>query len=364
MQNQPEPEEREHSDHLNRCQNLKMCHINIQSLGSGEQGPTSTANAKLDQLRTILQHQHHFNVIAVSETWLTGCVSEEDIALDNYEVHRKDRRGRGGGVCMYINTALATRRRTDLEMEDIEIMWIQILFIPKPVLVGVSHRHAHIIDDSSEYLSFPDWWMPDYFNVARQSRDKNSVDNIFVSSSLFEKMADFTVESRDESDHFPISCSLSCSINLRAQDITRNTRPFPQRYLWDSSKCEHFQSRLCDDVTNTLLESMTENIDRLNVDAAVSDFVNIFQHAGEPMKCKSNSSKRRSIHNNNKRRKPHANWWDCECQEAKEIKISKLRGYRSSRSEQDFAVYLEAKKHFKRMCRKKSLDFNRTFYKD
>ena len=107
---------------------------------------------------------------------------------------------------------------------------------------------------------------------------------------------------------------------------------------------------------------MTENIDRLNVDAAVSDLVNIFQHAGEPMKCKSNSSKR--IHNNNKRRKPHANWWDCECQEAKETKISKLRGYRSSRSEQDFAVYLEAKKHFKRMCRKKSLDFNRTFYKD
>ena len=100
---------------------------------------------------------------------------------------------------------------------------------------------------------------------------------------------------------------------------------------------------------------MTENINRLNVDAAVSDLVNIFQHAGEPMKCKLNSSKR--IHNNSKRRKPHANWWDCECQEAKEIKISKLRGYRSSRSEQDFAVYLEAKKHFKRrtMCRKNLL---------
>ena len=37
------------------------------------------------------------------------------------------------------------------------------------------------------------------------SNGRSVADYIFVSSSLFEKMADFTVESRDESDHFPIS---------------------------------------------------------------------------------------------------------------------------------------------------------------
>ena len=59
---------------------------------------TTTANTKLDQIRTVLQHQHQFDIIAVTETWLTTAVSDDDIGLDNYNVYRKDRQGRGGGV--------------------------------------------------------------------------------------------------------------------------------------------------------------------------------------------------------------------------------------------------------------------------
>ena len=120
---------------------FKMCHVNIQSLGSGEQGPTTAANTKLDQMRTILQHQHNFDVIALSETWLTQATTDDDIALQNYEVHRRDReQGRGGGVCMYVNTLLPTKRRTDLEKAGIEIMWIELLLMPKPILIGVAYR--------------------------------------------------------------------------------------------------------------------------------------------------------------------------------------------------------------------------------
>ncbi len=80
--------------------NLRICHVNIHSLGTGEQGPTSMANYKLNQIRTILQLEHKFDAIGLSETWLIPTVQDDDIHLENYVVHRKDRVGRGGGVCI------------------------------------------------------------------------------------------------------------------------------------------------------------------------------------------------------------------------------------------------------------------------
>ena len=62
--------------------NISMCHVNIQSLGIGEQGITSSANVKLDQMRTILKLEHKFDIIGISETWLTNTVSDDDIKLD------------------------------------------------------------------------------------------------------------------------------------------------------------------------------------------------------------------------------------------------------------------------------------------
>ena len=128
------------TDRITRMQNLKMCQVNIQSLGAGELGPTTTANTKLDQIRTVLQHQHQFDIIAVTETWLTTAVSDDDIGLDNYNVYRKDRQGRGGGVCIYVNALLPCRRRSDLETDNLEVVWIEVLLLPKPVLVAAAYR--------------------------------------------------------------------------------------------------------------------------------------------------------------------------------------------------------------------------------
>ncbi len=120
--------------------NIKMCHVNIQSLGAGDQGITSTANYKLDQIRTILQINEQFDVIGLSETWLTEAVSDEDISLDNYLVYRKDRQHRGGGVCTYVRTSISSKRRPDLEKDDLELIWIELMLKPKSILVGVSYQ--------------------------------------------------------------------------------------------------------------------------------------------------------------------------------------------------------------------------------
>ena len=119
---------------------ISMCHINIQSLGHGEQGPTTSANVKLDQIRTILCLQEKFDIIGISETWLTDRVPDEDIELENYKLYRKDRAGRAGGVCLYITSSLPCERKYNLEDNSLELVWIEIKLIPKSILVGVCYR--------------------------------------------------------------------------------------------------------------------------------------------------------------------------------------------------------------------------------
>ena len=138
---------------MTRLKNIKMCHVNIQSLGAGEQGPTSIANVKLDQIRSVLQFRHEFDIIGLSETWLNPSVTDEDISLEEYTVFRKDRPQRGGGVCVYVKSSLPCKRRADLEMPNLEIIWVEISFMPKPILVGVTYRSPGMNrGEASDYI--------------------------------------------------------------------------------------------------------------------------------------------------------------------------------------------------------------------
>ena len=54
---------------------------------------------------------------------------------------RKDRQTRSGGVCMYIKSDLAYNRRMELENDDFEDLWLELL-LPKskPSFVGTCYR--------------------------------------------------------------------------------------------------------------------------------------------------------------------------------------------------------------------------------
>jgi len=120
--------------------NLSICHVNIQSLGTGEQGPTSPANVKLDQVRTILQIKEQFDFICLSETWLTEHIPDENIELEHYSTYRRDRGERGGGVLIYANTTFPCKRRSDLERDELELIWLEVCMKPKPIMIGVCYR--------------------------------------------------------------------------------------------------------------------------------------------------------------------------------------------------------------------------------
>ncbi|KAL7865358.1 hypothetical protein SRHO_G00106050 [Serrasalmus rhombeus] len=75
---------------------LGIIHLNIRSLIQKD---------RMDHLK-ILAAQSDPDIIVLTETWLRHCTNDEDIALNNFILHRKDRVSMGGGVVIYTNVNL------------------------------------------------------------------------------------------------------------------------------------------------------------------------------------------------------------------------------------------------------------------
>ncbi len=108
---------------------LHCIHINARSL-----------LPKMSELR-IIAHRTRAAVIAVSETWLDESVTDQEVKIDGYVVTRNDRARSGGGVCIYTRTNVAFNPRKDIECENMEAEWLEIL-LPKskPFLIGAVYR--------------------------------------------------------------------------------------------------------------------------------------------------------------------------------------------------------------------------------
>ena len=81
----------------------------------------------MDELRSILSGAKRPVFFGVSETWLDSSISDGEVAIPSYDLYRRDRGNRGGGVLVYVPVNCRSRRRLDLEVDGIEIVWIIIL---------------------------------------------------------------------------------------------------------------------------------------------------------------------------------------------------------------------------------------------
>ena len=80
--------------------------------------------SKIDQLQVELSH---FDIIAFTETWLSPAIPDEDISLVNYQIpYRKDRPDSYGGVIVYVKDTIPCKRRQDLEIADLECIWLEL----------------------------------------------------------------------------------------------------------------------------------------------------------------------------------------------------------------------------------------------
>lgn len=113
---------------LNITHNLSFVHYNVQSI-----------LYKLDILHAELID---FDVLAFSETWLNASIDTTDLLLQSYcTPERKDRIGDShGGLLLYVKEGIHFKRREDLEIRDIECLWIEISNNRKHILFGLFYR--------------------------------------------------------------------------------------------------------------------------------------------------------------------------------------------------------------------------------
>ena len=82
---------------------------------------------KMDEIRHCLSGKCPPAIIAFTETWLDDTITNGEIAVQGYNVYRKDRNRHGGSIAVYVADRLkVTRRRSDLEMDDIELIWLEL----------------------------------------------------------------------------------------------------------------------------------------------------------------------------------------------------------------------------------------------
>lgn len=65
---------------------VELAHINIRSLVP-----------KFNSLKNFIV-DNKFDIFALSETWLNSSISNVSVDIDNYNLIRKDRQTRGGGI--------------------------------------------------------------------------------------------------------------------------------------------------------------------------------------------------------------------------------------------------------------------------
>ncbi|MEW8548517.1 MAG: reverse transcriptase family protein [Candidatus Thiodiazotropha sp.] len=108
--------------------NFSMVHYNVQSL-----------QHKIDILEPELST---FDLVSFTETWLNDSILSEDLLLHDFRSpFRRDRIGDShGGIIVYVKNDIPCKRRQDLELLNIECVWLELNIKNRKLLVGTFYR--------------------------------------------------------------------------------------------------------------------------------------------------------------------------------------------------------------------------------
>ena len=134
---------------VKNVKNLSFCHWNLNSINARDGNKISLIEAY-----SLVMH---FDLLAVSETFLDTSVEEEKLFIQSFskEIWRSDhlRDTNQGGVCLYFKEDLLITRRTDLEIMD-ETIVAEISIKRKKFFFVVTYRspsqkaeHFHLFLD-------------------------------------------------------------------------------------------------------------------------------------------------------------------------------------------------------------------------
>ena len=107
---------------------LSLCHVNIRGLNK----------LKLNAIKTTLSRV--YDIITISETFLSPNSSVNLDMEDYHPIVRRDRDTFGGGVAVYIREDIVYKRKLNLESKDLESIWIEVKTKEGPLLICTVYR--------------------------------------------------------------------------------------------------------------------------------------------------------------------------------------------------------------------------------
>lgn len=112
---------------------------------------------KLEELE-LFASEEKFDILAITETWLTENIVNSEVSLEGYTMLRRDRKDpnkiRGGGVALYVKNEISMLEREDLyEQLFPESVWCNICCGGEKTLIGVCYRapDSLIVNDAALY---------------------------------------------------------------------------------------------------------------------------------------------------------------------------------------------------------------------
>ncbi|XP_068723783.1 uncharacterized protein [Montipora capricornis] len=141
-------------------------------------------------LTSVASHRHGKPnlILGISESFLDDSWSSAALAVDNYNLFREDRRtGAGGGLLIYVPSHLPVKRRSDLEIEGVETIWLELqfprsksrLFVlftdipPQMLLLRVFWKKCYLTQTAKTYLVVLGDLNFDLLEMSRPSATKN-----------------------------------------------------------------------------------------------------------------------------------------------------------------------------------------------
>ena len=82
---------------------------------------------------------------------MSGLTDDDSIAIEGFNLFRKDRKKGAGGVALYVRDDLLASRLVDLDIVGLESLWIQVRVNIKQFVFGVCYRPPN---QSAEEIDF------------------------------------------------------------------------------------------------------------------------------------------------------------------------------------------------------------------
>ena len=78
------------------------------------------------EIKCILRTEE-IDVLCLQETFLTSETNDNQLAVENYGIFRRNRpTGHGGGIIVYVHNRIEARRCLDLEDANLELIWLEL----------------------------------------------------------------------------------------------------------------------------------------------------------------------------------------------------------------------------------------------